>query len=234
MADNDLISTEYAKPLNLLLAALPESGYLRLLPRLERVELRFRQRLYGSGDRFTHVYFVESGIVSILVGAAARSAFEIAMVGREGMVGLPVFLGVQVSNNRSIVQGEGEALQMTAGDFLAACGADADLARVLRAFAYTIMVQISRSAVCSRFHPADSRVARWLLTTQDRMRSSSFEMTQEMLGHMLGVRREAVNKIATDFQKRALISYVRGKVQIHDRTTLETLACDCYSVVPTI
>ena len=224
--------SDTAIPSNLLLAALPQATYRSMLPQLERVELKYQHRLYGSGDTFTHVYFIESGIVSILVGASARSTLEIAMIGREGMAGLPVFLGAKVANGRAVVQGEGSALRMTTGEFLTACSADADLSRVLRAFTYSIMVQISRSAVCNRFHAIDARLARWLLVTQDRMRSKEFEITQEVLSHMLGVRREAVNRAATNFQKQSLISYVRGKVKILDRTKLENLACDCYVVAP--
>jgi CRP-like cAMP-binding protein len=232
--EEELTMSENERPSNLLLAALPETGYRRLLPQLELVELKYQQRLYGSGDTFSHVYFIESGIVSILVGTAARSTIELAMIGREGLVGLPVFLGVKVSNNRAVVQGEGSALRMTTRDFLTACAADDDLSRVLRAFTYSMMVQISRATVCNRFHPIDARLARWLLITQDRMRSADFEMTQEALSDILGVRREAVNKVATNFQKRSLISYVRGKVKILDRTTLESLACECYTIVPNI
>lgn len=226
--------SEHVRPSNLLLAALPQATYRDIMPRLELVDLKYRQRLYGAGDAFTHVYFIESGIVSMLVGTASRSTIEIAMVGNEGMAGLPVFLGVKVAGSRAIVQGEGAAHRMTTRDFLAVCRSDEDLPRILRAYTYSIIVQISRTTVCNRFHPIESRFARWLLSTQDRMRSKDFTITQEILSHILGVRREAINKVATQFQKRSLISYVRGKVRILDRTSLESLACDCYTILPTI
>ena len=175
---------------------MPDATYRRLLPQLERVNLRYRHRLYGPGDTFTHVYFIENGTISVLAGPAARSTIEIAMVGSEGLVGLPVFLGVKVSNSLALVHGEGTALRMTTRDFLTECAADNDLSRILKAFTYSIIVQISRSAVCNRFHLIESRLARWLLAMQDRMRSSEFTITQEVLSHMLGVRREAVNRVA--------------------------------------
>ena len=139
------------------------------------------------------------------------------MVGSEGMAALPVFLGVKVSKNRAVVQGVGFAQRMKVADFLKECSVSDELPRLLRLFTYSILMQIARSAVCNRFHPIESRMARWLLMTQDRMKSTEFKITQEFLSYMLGVRREAVNKAATGFQRRKLISYVRGQMSILNR-----------------
>lgn len=223
---------------NSLLAALPAAVYTKLIPKFERFDLEFSEIVYDRGDTFSHVYFIESGIVSLLVAADKHSTIEVGMVGREGMVALPVFLGVKVSKNRAVVQGTGRALRMKASEFESECLAGADLSRIMRLFTYSILMQVARSAVCNRFHSTDSRLARWLLMTSDRMNSDHFQITQEFLSYMVGVRREAVNKAAKGFQRRDLISYVRGSMTINDRKRLETIACSCYGMpsggVPTI
>ena len=216
---------------NELLAALPVKTYRRLLPRLEQIDLVFGERLYSPGDTFTHAYFPESGIISVLAVVDNDSMLEVAIVGADGMVGLPVYLGVKVADNRAIVQGDGHALRMTVADFEKECESSEDLSRIMRAFTYTIVKQIARSAVCNRFHGIESRLARWLLMTQDRMRSSEFKITQEFLSYMLGVRREAVNKAATGLQRQQIISYVRGNMSILDRQGLESLVCNCYGFI---
>jgi len=217
-----------SKSNNHLLAALPAKTYKDLFAKLERVDLNFGEIVYGPGDVLSHIYFVESGIVSMLAVIDAHSTLEVGMVGVEGMVGLPVFLGKKHSSNRAVVQGDGHALRIKAADFNAECGAGNGLSQVMLAFTYSILVQIARSAVCNRFHDIESRLARWLMMTQDRMRSTEFRITQDFLSYMLGVRREAVNKAATSLQQRKLISYVRGHMSVIDRKGLEALACNCY------
>lgn len=216
---------------NHLLAALPTKAYRRLLPKLERFELIFGARLYNPGDAFTHAYFPESGIISMLAVTEDNSSLEVAMVGNDGMVGLPVYLGIKVSDNRAVVQGVGFALRITAADLAKECETGQDLSRIMRAFTYSIVIQIARSAVCNRFHGIESRLARWLLMTQDRMMSSEFRVTQEFLSYMLGVRREAVSKTATGLQNQHIISYVRGNMSILDRQKLESIVCNCYGII---
>lgn len=216
---------------NQILAALPAKAQKRLWPRLERFELKFSETVYDNGDLFTHVYFPETGIISLLAAVDEHSTIEVAMVGCEGMVALPVFLGIERSNNRTVVQGSGFALRLTVADMLTECAASDELPRLLRLFTYSLLMQIARSAVCNRFHPIEARLARWLLMTQDRMKNADFKITQEFLSYMLGVRREAVNKTASGLQRRKLISYNRGHMHILDRKELESLACTCYGFV---
>ncbi len=218
---------------NKLLAALSNVVYARIRPQLQPYELKYSENVYDQGEELRHVYFVESGIVSMLVATSPTTTMEVAMIGSEGMAALAVFLGVKVSNNRAVVQGSGTALRMTAKNFNAECALSDDLPRIMRLFTYSILMQVSRSAVCTRFHSIESRLARWLLMTQDRMRSEDFRITQEFLSYMLGVRREAVNKAAGILQKKKLISYVRGHVTVLDRKSLEGLACTCYGFVAT-
>lgn len=223
--------SETTRSPNKLLAALPTTAYDRLRPQFEPYELKYRENVYDQGQELKYVYFVETGIISILVATSETTTMEVAMIGSEGMAALAVFLGIKLSNNRAVVQGSGTALRLSAKNFQAECALSDDLPRIMRLFTYSILMQVSRSAVCMRFHPIESRLARWLLMTQDRMRSEDFRITQEFLSYMLGVRREAVNKAAGLLQKQKLISYVRGHVTILDRKTLEGLACTCYGFI---
>ena len=218
-------------PQNKILADLSAKTLHRLTPKLERVELSFSEQLYGKEDIFSHVYFVESGIISILASDDEHSMIEVAMIGHEGMAPPPVYLGIKRSTCCAIVQGEGTAVRMTVKDFLEECAEYDDLSRIMSLFTYSIIVQLTRSAICNRFHSTESRLARWLLMTQDRMRSSDFRITQEILSYMVGVRREAVNKSATSFARRNLISYTRGHMTIEDRPGLKAIACNCYGML---
>lgn len=216
---------------NRLLAALSAKEYARLSPKLTEVSLNYAETLYEPTDVISRVYFPETGIVSLLASVGESSLLEVGIVGSEGFIGLPVFLGVVKSNSRALVQGAGAALQMTAADFLAECESGGELPKLLRRYTHSLMTQISQSAACNRFHPIDARLARWLLMTADRMAANEFKITQEFLSNMLGVRREAVNKAAIIFQQKNLISYSRGKVAILDRAELETAACRCYFII---
>ena len=220
-----------AKPNNLLLAALPKKTYQEIFPKLERIPLIFAKNIYETGGVIKNVYFPESGIISLLSAVDTDSTLEVGIVGNEGMVGLPLFLGEKTSNTRALVQGAGFAWCMSSVDFLAECKRSDELPRVLRRFTHMLMTQISLSAACNRFHPIDARLARWLLMTQDRMKSDEFQITQEFLSNMLGVRREAVSKTATVFQHRGFISYVRGHLSIHNRKEMKSAACNCYGII---
>lgn len=219
------------QPQNKILADLQAKTLYRLTPKLERVELNFSDQIYGKDDIFSHVYFVESGIISILASDDEHSTIEVAMIGHEGMAPPPVFLGIKKSSCSAIVQGEGTAIRMTVEAFLAECAEHNDLSRVMGLFTNSIIEQLTRSAICNRFHTTESRLARWLLMTQDRMRSDDFKITQEILSYMVGVRREAINKSATSFARRKLISYTRGHMSITDRKGLKDIACNCYGML---
>ncbi len=219
------------KPKNRLLAALPAEEYARLLPKLEAFNLIYAETIYSPEDVIQHVFFPESGIISLLASGGDNLLLEVGIVGSEGFVGLPVFLGVKKSNTRALVQGAGLALKINSTDFLAECETGGALSRLLQRYTHSLMTQISQSAACNRFHPIEARLARWLLMTGDRMMTNEFQITQEFLSNMLGVRREAVNKSATLFQQNGLIRYSRGQVSILDRKGLELTACRCYFII---
>ena len=223
--------SETTKPANRLLAALPAKDYARLLLKLEEIPLTFAKTFYEPGDIIRHVYFPNSGIISLLSAVEERSLVEVGIVGNEGFVGVPVFLGVKTSNNCALVQGAGVALEMKTADFLAECENGGALPRLLQRYTHSLIMQISQSAACNRFHPIEARLARWLLMTSDRMESDEFQITQEFLSNMLGVRREGVSKSATQLQQNELINYSRGKITILNRAGLEAVACRCYFII---
>jgi CRP-like cAMP-binding protein len=216
---------------NQLLAALPTPEYSRLLPKLEQFTLTYGENIYQQNEIIDYVYFPNSGIISLLAAIESGSMLEVGIIGKEGIVGLSVFLGVKTSSNQAIVQGDGEALRMKTADFLTECENSATLTQLLKRFTQSLLVQVSQSAVCYRFHQVEARLARWLLMTGDRMESDKFQITQDFLSNMLGVRREAVNKSATILQQQQLISYSRGNLEIINRKGLETAACVCYGII---
>ena len=220
-----------APPTNRLLAALPKDDYRRLRPGFEALPLVFGEVIYKPGDLIRYVYFPTSGIISLLAAVGDRATLEVGIVGREGMVGLPLFMGVKTSRNRAVVQGAGSVLRMKATTFRKECENGGPLPQLLRRYSHSRLTQISQGAACNRFHPINARLARWLLMTADRMGTNELQLTQEFLSNMLGVRREGVNKAAGALQRRRLISYNRGTLMTLNRTGLEAAACHCYRVI---
>jgi CRP-like cAMP-binding protein len=213
------------------LAAMPRAALQRMLPGLEPVTLTYGQVLYEPAGRIRHVYFPVDCLVSLLTAVDHDRSLEVGMVGNEGMVGMPMVLGIDVSAVRALVQGSGTALRMAAARFLAEFKQNAALQRALFRYTHFLMAQISQTAACNRFHEADTRLGRWLLMTSDRLHSREFLLTQEFLAHMLGVRRVGVTKAADELRQRKLIEYTRGRIKILDRKGLERAACTCYRIV---
>lgn len=216
---------------NKLLAALPRKEYRHLTGELEQVALTYGEVLYEPGEQIKHVYFPNDSIVSLLTLVDRHQALEVGLVGREGMVGIPLALEISISPVRALVQGTGTAMRMKAAPFLQAVGKSHALQRQLHHYTYTLMAQITQTAACNRFHVVEARLARWLLMTHDRMQSSPFRLTQEFLSQMLGVRRVGVTKAARTLQLDRLISYSRGNITILDRKGLEAACCSCYEIV---
>jgi len=223
--------SETTKPANLLLAALPAKEYERLLPKLEEISLTYAETIYESGDIIRHVYFPDSGMVALLTRVAEGDLLEVAVAGNEGIIGLPVFLGVETSSHQVIVKGDGTALRIKTEDFLKECGRGGSLPKLLRLYTHALLMQVSQTVACTRFHLIKERLVCLLLMMHDRMKADKFKITQEFLSKMLGARREAVNKSATNLQQNKLISYSRGEISILNRAGLEAAACGCYSIV---
>jgi CRP-like cAMP-binding protein len=228
---NDHYSKNNPITSNRLLGGIPANEFERFASRLETVELKFGSSIYELNATINHVYFPNSGIISLLAAAEESATLEVGVVGMEGMAGLPLFLGVKRSRTKAIVQGKGTAMRMKAADLERECSNGGSLSMTLRRFTHSMITQISQSAVCFRFHVIEMRLARWLLMTSDRTESNEFPMTQEFLSHMLGVRREAVNRAALSLQRRSLIAHGRSNILIIDRPGLEAAACKCYSII---
>lgn len=223
--------SETIKPANRLLAALPAKEYAHLLPNLEEIPLAYAETIYEQGEAIRYIYFPNSGMISLLTHAAEGEVLEVGVVGNEGMIGLPVFLGVETSRNQVIVQGGGAALRIKTEDFIKECGRGVSLPKLLRRYTHALITQVSQTVACNRFHLIEERLMCWLLLMHDRMQTDKFKITQEFLSKMLGVRREAVSKSAANLQQRKLIEYSRGIVSIINRAALEAAACNCYSIV---
>lgn len=216
---------------NQLLAALPKKDYQGIQRSLEEIPLVFGEVLFEPNVLVSDVYFPNSGIVSLLAGANERSPLEVGMVGKEGMVGVGVFLGVNTSVNRAVVQGSGSAMKMKGASLRRHCDKGGALFRFLQRYSYSVLTQITQSAVCNQFHPLDARLARWLLMTHDRMGDDEFRLTQDFVSNMLGVRREGVSIAAGNLQKLNLIRYSRGRLKILDRAGLEATSCGCHEIL---
>jgi len=216
---------------NSLLAALPREDYKGLLGELESLTLSSGEVLYEPGERIRHVYFPGDAQVSLLIVMPDRKALEVGLVGREGMVGIPLVLGAEVSSVRVLVQGSGSALRMKAASFREALARCLPLQRELYRYAYAKLGQARQTAACNRFHQVEARLAGWLLLTRDRVRSDQFHLTHEFVAATLGIRRVGVTNAAGALQRRKLISYRRGNIRILDRKGLKAASCGCYEIV---
>lgn len=216
---------------NSILRALSRKDGQRLVVHNKQVKLKYGDILSEPGKKLRYVYFPNSGIISLLTPVAGHASVEVGLVGREGMAGMALFLGVGVSPVRMLVQGAGTAMRIEAVAFGQELKRNPLLRDALNRYLYEFMVQVGQTTGCNRFHQIGERLARWLLMTHDRIDSDEFLLTQEFLAHMLGVRRAGVTLAARDLQKKKLIRYSRGNLTIINRKGLERAACGCYRAV---
>jgi CRP-like cAMP-binding protein len=220
------------KSANRVLAALPHSAYERMQKHLEPVPLSPGMALYEAGVPSKHLVFPTAGIVSLVHVAETGDSTEVAVVGSEGVLGLPTFLVGESMPLRAVVQCAGSAARLPAAALHAEIKRNGiDLQRHLLRYTQALMTQMAQSAVCNRRHPIDQQLARWLLMNIDRLPAPEVHMTQQMIAKMLGVRREGVTEAAGKLQEAGLISYSRGRITVRDRAGLEKRACECYGVV---
>lgn len=216
-------------PENRLIQLLPRADRTHLLAACEPAMLTLSEVLCEPGKPTRHVYFPTEGFISLVTLVVGHPGLEVGMVGREGMVGAQLALGVATSPLHALVQGSGSALRIGTKAFRGELARSAALQRQMNRYLYVLMAQLATSAACLRFHLIGPRLARWLLMMQDRAHADIFRVTHEFLAYMLGVRRVGITAAAGALQRLGLIEYKRGEMTVLDRHGLEHAACTCYA-----
>lgn len=223
-------STSYRTADNRLLAALPNSDRRRVVASCDLVELDLADVLYAAWEPLDCIYFPTTSFISLTVPQGDSAAFEVGLVGREGMLGLALALDGGLSSERAVVQGAGAALRLDIAGLRSELRRSAALRGQIDRYVHVRLSQLAQSAICAHFHLLESRLARRLLMTQDRAGANTFTVTQEVLASKLGVRRVGVTKAASALQKRRLIHYSRGDITVLDRRGLLAASCRCYKI----
>jgi signal transduction histidine kinase len=216
---------------NLLLSCLPRDAYTRIEPDLKPVSLVRREVLYEPDDTISHAYFPINSVVCLMALMESGGAAGVGVVGREGMIGLPLFLGGNTTSNQAVVQVGGDALKIKAEVFRKACDESGVLRDLLHLYTQALLAQTAQAAACSRLHKLRYGLARWLLAIHDRIDGDEFKITHELLAEMMGVRRAGVTEAALELHAEGVIDYNRGLIRVVDREALEAAACECYEVV---
>jgi len=216
---------------NHLLAALAPDVQGRLFPYLELVPLPLRAVMYESGHAMRHVYFPTDSIVSLQYVMENGASTAILVVGNEGLLGISLLMGGESTPSRSLVQSAGYAYRLPRSRVRDEFGRHGQLLVLMLRYTQALITQVAQTAVCNRHHSIDQQLCRWLLLSMDRLSHNHLTMTQEFIGNMLGVRREGVTVAALKLQQLGAITYSRGLIKVLDRPKLESLSCECYSVV---
>lgn len=214
---------------NQMIARLPARDRASLLSVCEPFELELSDLLCEPGEKARYIYFPNNGFVSLIAEIPQHPGLEVGMIGREGMLGAHLSLGIDVEPLRAIVQGVGVAWRVRAVDFRNQLAGSDALRRAMNRYLYAMFLVMANAAGCVRFHQLGPRLARWFLMSQDRARADHFQVTHEFLAYMLGVRRVGVTDAAGELQRRGLVTYHRGRVKVLDRVGLEAAACSCYA-----
>lgn len=216
---------------NLLLASLPAEQYRRLLPDLESFAVVAGDILTTPNYPPSHVYFPCSCVVSLEHPMEDGASVGVALVGREGMAGVSVFMDGAVPSARGVVQTAGQGFRLTADAVCRELGHGGQLQSLALRYIQALITQMAQTAVCNRHHNLDQQICRWLLLSLDRMAGNELILTQELIAQMAGVRREGVTTAAGKLQDAGIISYSRGRISVLDRQALEARVCECYLVV---
>jgi CRP-like cAMP-binding protein len=216
---------------NRLLDVLDGEARKAVLAKARRMDLGLRAYLAHAGEPIEYVYFPIDGVMSMIAKLETGTQVEVATVGNEGLVGIPLFLGAKTVPGPVFCQVPGAALRLSASDFLDLAASHPAFNALLRRYTHALFVQISQNTACNRAHPVDERCARWLLMTQDRVHTDEFQLTQEFIAQMLGVRRTTVNTVCGMLERAGFIDYSRGSVRVKDRAGLERSTCMCYAII---
>lgn len=216
---------------NLLLAALPAEDFELLLPHFSAISVELGGSLYEAGEQLKCLYFPTTAIVSLMYVTENGSSTELAVAGREGAVGIALFMGGNTTNSRAIVQSAGDLVCLPAPMLEQEFERGGPLQWLLLRYTQALIAQMTQTAVCNRHHTLEQQLCRWLLISVDRLNSNKLRMTQQLIADMLGVRREGVTEAAGKLQSAGAIRYSRGDITIVDRSALEARVCECYRVV---
>ena len=221
----------YSKSQNQLLGAFSKSEYQHLAPNLEEISLASGEIIYKPGEKIKFVYFPLDAMISFTSSMEEHLTVEVALVGNEGMVGLPVFWGGNSTINTAIAQIKGNAMKLDANILRSECIQNEKLRKQLLLYTQALFTQVSQNGICRANHTIEKQLARWLLSVQDSIQVDEFVLTQEFISQMLGVRRASVSEASAALQKMEIIRYSRGRIRILNRTGLESVSCSCYQVV---
>jgi CRP-like cAMP-binding protein len=216
---------------NELLSLMPQPAKDRVFPLLREIELPLGKEIDAAGQAIEFVYFPADCIVSLLYVMLDGHSAEISVVGREGIVGIAVFMGGDSTPSRAVVQSAGTAYRMPAADLKHEFHNDAAMRMLMLRYTQALITQMVQTAACNRHHAIDQQLCRWLPLSLDRLQDEALAMTQELIANMLGVRREGVTEAAGRLQKAGIIEYRRGVIRVLDRDGLEERCCECYAVV---
>jgi CRP-like cAMP-binding protein len=216
---------------NWILRSLPEDQRARIMSAVELVELPKKRLLYDIDQPIKDVYFIETGVSSILSLLQDGTAVETCTCGREGMVGLPLYLGAKTASTQAMQQIPGTAWRLSREAFLQELERGPALREMLGRLTQATMTLIAQNSACNRRHSVEERCVRWLLTSHDQMDQQPFELTHQFLSQMLGVRRATVTVTAGALQQAGLVSYHRGTITITNRQGLEDIVCECYKII---
>jgi CRP-like cAMP-binding protein len=228
---NNNIMPDSTRPRNLILTQLPDAEYDTFARSLVPVDLPLEMRLSEPNEPIEYIYFLNTGLISTDALTEKGESVEVGVIGREGFAGLPALLDQPQMSHSVMMQGSGEGLRIRSSILREQFVKGGTLQRLVHTFAYLQLVQVTQSVLCNRMHEVEARLARWLLTSADRMESESLNLTQEFLAQMLGVQRSTVTVAAGELQRAGLIGYSRGKIHILDRSRLTATACECYRIV---
>ena len=213
------------------MAALPSEDYQRLVPDLQPVELPQHQILYHAGEDYKYAYFPSYSIVSSVAIMENGSTTEIGVIGNEGVVGLPIILDTSYTNSTAIVQVGDGGYRILAEQLREEMARHGALKRLMMRYVQARIIQLGQTAACNRYHTVEQRFARWLLTVRDSIQQDEFQLTQEFISQMLGVRRTGVTEVASRFQQAGIISYRRGLIRVISGQKLEACTCECYQLI---
>jgi CRP-like cAMP-binding protein len=225
------MESNFSRTGNHLIDALDGAASKAIAAQMQKVRMEIKDKCYEADRPIQHIYFPVNGVISWVQEAGNGRQVEVATVGNEGFVGVPIILGADRTPGTSFSQIPGDALKIGVERFLALVAEYPSFSGILNRYLQALIVQIAQGNACNGSHAVEQRCARWLLMTHDRVGEESFPLTQEFLAQMLGVRRTGVNEVASEFQDEGIIRYTRGLITIVKREALEARSCACYWIV---